>query len=1340
MIQDRSDAIWPLTTAQRGLWMGTQLAPPGATFNIAEAVEITGEIEPDLFVRALTQISAEAETTRIRIIMTADGPMQQVVPSVRAEFPVVDMTAEADPEGAAHIWMRAHIMKRVDLEHDPLWIGALIKLDAKRFMWFQCCHHIALDGFSAGMLAARLAALYTAFVEGREPEPHGFLPIATLLEQEQSYRASERRETDRRYWLEQLHEAPEAPTLSVRLDRRKNGTDGGFIRRSWTIPPETVERLTSLVRSHGATLPQGLTAILAGYLFRITGQQDFVLGMPFTGRATRILRQVPGLAANVVTLRFRPTRHASFIDLLKQSRRAIQGALRHQQFRYEDLRRDLGFYEMDQHLARFSVNIEPFDYALRFAGAPTRSHNLSNGAMEDLTVFVFDRQDGKGLRVDFDANPSLYMPSELDEHLGRVERLITGLIEDPEAAIGAHDLMDGEERLRRVRQAEDVVRCWPAKDVAALVRDNSLVRPDAVAVIDSVGALSYEGLAADTEWLRGRLVEAGIGAGHLVAVMLPRDRRAVTALLAIAESGAAWLPIDGDGPVERVHAILEDAQPALLITDEQSDMEIPAALPRLVLGGSAGEATLQGSVDRLANSVPRGTAYVTYTSGTTGRPKGVVVSHRSLTNLLLSMREILEFGPRERLLAVTTLTFDIAVLEMLLPLVSAATVVIATREERRDPRLLAAAISRHGVTALQATPTLWQALLGAGEGEALSGLLLLTGGEALPPQLAERLFHLGRALFNLYGPTETTIWSTARRITEGDLTLPPIGYPIANTRLHILDPYGVELPDGVVGELAIAGDGVATGYLGQPRLTAERFPQDIFSGESGARLYRTGDRAVRDAQGLVSTLGRCDDQVKIKGVRVEPAEIESALLRQSGIAQAAVVVERTADTATPSARLVAYLVAGDGAARMDSASLRRSLSTMLLPQMIPSWFHYLDALPRTPNGKLDRRALPRPEAEVLVGQASAHVSPQTPTEQMLAEVWKTVLGVEDIGIHDNFFDLGGDSLSAVQLITALTEKGADLSLGNLFSVPTIAGLVPLFDGAAHAPNSLGELLPIRTAGDAAPIFCIHPVLGVGWSFATLAPHLPQRHPIYALQDAGMFMNDAAPSSMEALINSYLHQIRSVQSSGPYHLIGWSMGGLIAHGLASRLREEGETVALLALLDSYPFLGTVAAPEDMEEAVLIRATMDFLKLEPSEEKGMPDSIDALAERIAEVADLSALPATLGSEFGSIPDFIARLREVTLQNLNLARRYRLGHADADALFLRAASRGGDGADAIVHDTPEVWRSHLGGNLVIHDVDCRHQDMLLPVHAAQLGGIITGYLNAMRSDCDAVDRVSA
>lgn len=1327
MTQYASEQLLPLTTAQRGLWIGSQIAPPGSTFNIAEAVEILGDIEPQLFVQAIAQISEEAETTRIQIVQTPEGPMQRVVPSLRTDFPFVDMSAEPDPDAAAHAWMRTRILAERDLEQDALWVSALLKLGPQRFLWLQCCHHIALDGFTGGMLAARLAEVYTALVEKRAPEPHGFLPITMLVEHEQSYRDSERRETDRNYWVEQLRDVPDAPTLSMRLDRRNNlasGAHGGFIRRSWTIPAEMVERLRALVRSHGATLPQGLTAMLAAYLFRMTGKEDFVVGMPMTGRGSRALRQVPGLVANVVALRFRPVRETSFVELLTQSRRVLQSALRHQQFRYEDLRRELGFNEINQHLARFSVNIEPFDYSLRFGGATARNHNLSNGAMEDLTVFMFDRQDGEGIRMDFDANPGLYTHEELDAHLARVERLMSAVLADPEAALVAHDLIGDDERRRWAAQVREAQRVWPADDVHALVRRQAGDRPDAPAVIDAVGRLAYRGLADDVEALRRQLAAAGVGPGHLVAVLLPRDRRLVTALLAIAESGAAWLPLNGHGPVDRLHAILEDARPSLVLCD--ADMDLPIVAPRLVLAAVGAAGVLHGGTADPAPRVPAGTAYVTYTSGTTGRPKGVVVSHANLRNLLLSMQETLSIAPDERLLAITTVTFDIAVLELLLPLVAGATVVVATREEAGDPKSLAAAIARHGVTALQATPTMWQAILGAGQGEALRGLLLLTGGEVLSGLLAERLLGLGRAVFNLYGPTETTIWSTAQQIGAADLALPAIGRPLANTQLHIVDAYGIQLPDGAIGELAIGGDGVATGYLGQPALTAERFPSDPFSDDAGARLYRTGDRAVRDADGVVRTLGRNDDQIKIKGVRAEPAEIESALLRLPGIEQAAVVLERDGD----GAMLVAYVVAGAGQPPADAAKLRRSLSTMLLPQMIPSRFQYLDALPRTPNGKLDRRALPRPGVEDARENA-ASVQPRTPTERMLAEIWRAVLGVEDIGIHDNFFDRGGDSLSAVHLMTALAERGADLSLGHLFTEPTIAGLAPLFENTARRAGFLDMVLPLRSGGDAAPLFCLHPVLGVGWSFATLAPHLPQRHPVYALQDIGLLQGDTRPTSLEALVEIYLAEIRAVQPVGPYHLIGWSMGGLIAHGITSRLRSAGEEVALLALLDSYPFLGTEADPEDMEETVLIRAAMDFLKLQPDPGAPMPETADALVELIAAAIDMGDLPSNLGDEIGDVPAFIERLRAVTVHNLGLARRYRPGHADSDALFLRAALRGGDGAGAVIHDSPTVWRSHLGGTLAIHEIDCRHQDMMLPAHAARIGSIITRHLDARARD---------
>ena len=809
MIREQSPLLMPLTTAQRGMWMGSKLANAATTFNLAEAIEIFGQLDTALFVRALQLLALEVETTRVRIVETSSGPMQEVLPEVRTEFPVLDLSTVADPDAAAHDWMMSRVVAPVDLNRDPLWTGAVLRLAPDRFIWFHCCHHVAIDGYSGGLIAARVAELYTALTEGRAPIPHAFLPVGTLLEAESEYRSSPRHETDRTYWLDHLKNPPAAVSLATGLRPRNPGAKGGFIRRAVTISHETVAHLSALGREHNATLPQVLVAILAAYAFRLTGQADLVLGMPVSGRSSA-LRLVPGMAANAVALRFAMATGLSFVEILDQARRAMRGCLRHQRFRYEDLRRELGLHEPGQQITRFGVNIEPFDYDLRFGGLQGRSLNLSNGAIEDLTVFVFDRQDGHGLSMVFDANPNLYAPDELEAHAARAARMIDLVLAAPREAIGHHDLLSEADQTL-LRRANDTARTWPGPNVAALVRAAAGRHPARIAIIDSRGSSPYGEMALEIRRLSQQLVQSGIGPGDLVAVLLPRDRRMVVALLAIVEAGAAWLPLDPNGPPERLRGIMADAGPALLLTAAGIEPPSIAGVPCRL--HETGEVAIWRTP--AGPGVPPDTAYVAYTSGTTGAPKGVIVPHAALGNLLFAMQESLAFEPSERLLSVTTLSFDIAILELFLPLMTGASVAIATEGDVRDPQRLAALIARHSITAMQATPSLWMAILGAGQGDSLRGLLLLSGGEPLSPYLAENLHLLGRALFNLYGPTETTIWSSCHRISRADIAAPPVGRPIANTQLHVLGAGGTPLPPHVVGDLAIGGDGVANGYLGQ---------------------------------------------------------------------------------------------------------------------------------------------------------------------------------------------------------------------------------------------------------------------------------------------------------------------------------------------------------------------------------------------------------------------------------------------------------------------------------------------------------------------------------------------
>ncbi|MGH6628127.1 MAG: amino acid adenylation domain-containing protein, partial [Burkholderiales bacterium] len=849
--------------------------------NVAEAVEICGPIHPRIFQQALRQLVCEAETLRVRVIEYEGKPRQIVRPVYEGEFPYIDVSGKANPRAAAEAWMMEEVIRAVDLARDSLWVAALFKIAAERYFWYQRGHHVVYDGYSAGMIARRLAELYTAFVAGRDPATCEFGPLQALVEAEATYRDSDRLHRDRAFWKEQLAHLPEAVTLA-RGERRPSM--GGLRRSIGYLSRETTRRLHELGKQTAASLPQVLIGLIAVYYHLATGANDLVVGMPVSGRVNRALRRSPGMVANVVAIRLSFTPRMTAAELFTQVARVVRQALRHQQYRYEDLRRDLGLVNQTQQIAWLGVNIEPFDYQLSFAGAGAIGHNLSNGSAEDLTVFVYDRGNDSDLRFDFDANPALYSMAELDEHRRRLMRVIDSVLTSPEQPLRRIDILGEEERKRLLFDWNDTTAPVPTLSLPAMIGRQTRLTPKAVAVVFQGTVLSYEELNERSVHEARRLIAHGVKPGDIVAVALPRSEQLVVTLLAITRSGAAYLPLDPDEPPERIAMVLDDASPVALIT--LPEMNERFSYTGLLLAPESLDTSLAATPHEPDLAAPEATVYVLYTSGSTGRPKGVEITHRNLGNFLQGMQRQLALTVKDRFLAVTTVAFDVAGLELFLPLTVGARVVIATGEVVRDPPALARLIGSSGATHMQATPSLWRVLLASAETR-LDCVHALVGGEALTAELASRLLHLAARLTQFYGPTETTVWSTAIELNQIGTEPPPIGRPIMNTQLYVLDEYGQPVPTGAVGELYIGGAGVARGYLNRPQLTEERFLPDPFT-NNGNRLYRTGDRVRWNADAVLEFVARADNQLKIRGHRVEPGEIETLLVQHPAIAEAVV--------------------------------------------------------------------------------------------------------------------------------------------------------------------------------------------------------------------------------------------------------------------------------------------------------------------------------------------------------------------------------------------------------------------------------------------------------------------
>jgi amino acid adenylation domain-containing protein len=769
------------------------------------------------------------------------------------------------------------------------------------------------------------------------------------------------------------------------------------------------------------------------------------------------------------------------------------------------------------------------------------------GVSQDLWLAAERRPDTVTLLIDYDVD--LYEPDTAHRLLAHVRTLLDAGLRDSSAPVAELPLLDPDERSLILDRWNATARAYPHTCVDLLVAAQAARTPDAVAVECDGECLTFAELERRASCLAYHLQTLGVGPGVLVGLALERSVELLVGLLGILKTGGAYVPIDPTYPRERQAYMLQDADVPVLVTQNPLLERVPADSARPVCldrdWNEIKRAKPKGAIKR----DPEQLAYVIYTSGSTGQPKGVEIPHRALANFLSTMRERPGLDADDVLAAVTTLSFDIAGLELFLPLSVGGKVVIAPQGASGDPRLLAELLSSAGANVMQATPTTWRMLLESGW-RGRPGFKALCGGEALPAALAHDLLAAGIELWNMYGPTETTIWSTTCRLRVGEPVT--IGRPIANTTLYILDSRLQPLPIGVPGELHIGGDGLAHGYRNRPDLTAERFLPNPFG---SGRIYKTGDLARYRGDGTVEYLGRLDHQVKVRGYRIELGEIETFLGRHPAVASAVCVARD--EGAGP--ELVAYIVPTD--TPVSVARLRRYLVEHLPSYMIPSAIVSLPALPLTPNGKIDRQALPPPARERMVEDEA--VLPRTALEQQLARIWERILGVSPIGVTDNFFDLGASSLVAAQLFAEIEHELANaLPLGAMFRAPTIETLAALME-KPETGQRWTSLVPIQPHGTRPPIFCVHGGAGTILHLEPLARALGDDQPFYGLQSRGLYGGVAPLRTVEAMASHYLSELREVQPHGPYYFAGYCFGGIVAFEMAQRMLAEGEDVAMLA---------------------------------------------------------------------------------------------------------------------------------------------------------------------------------
>ncbi|MGM1064624.1 amino acid adenylation domain-containing protein [Saccharothrix sp. Mg75] len=1029
----------PLSAAQKGVWFAHQLDATGQVFNCAEVLEFDGPLDVGAFTAAWRQVRAEADALRVERVVDEDGLVQVVAAAEPAdepvELPVLDLSGEPDPGRAADEWTAAERATPVDLAAGPVSAAALILLGGQRARFYCRVHHIVTDAYSMRLLHRTLADRYTALVTGSAPAQPPLRSLTALLDADLRYRESPAHQADLEFWTNRFADLPESMRVPP-IGAPDPDPDPVAWRTTRAFDDAALARMREVAERTGATWQVVLLAAVAAYLRRLTGRRDVVLGLPTSGRRGVAVRQVAGMAASMVPLRVDVAPTATLTDVVRLLSAELSRGLPHERLRHDEAVRALGVAGGDNGFLGPLVNFTPFDDEFSFAGTTARARNLAAGPPIDLSVNVHG-QDGGPVSLVFEAEPRLHGRRGVEEHADRFTAFALDVTAAPDRPVESFDLLSHAERHELLVRRNDTGRPVPDGDIAELVERRARRAPDAVAVVHGSTELTYRELDERAEWLADRLAARDVGPEDVVALLLPRTPDLVVSMLAVLKAGAAFLPIDLANPPERIAHLLTDAGARCVVSDAATEPTLPPTSVEVLLAEdtrpTVGRAAPRRPVD------PANPAYVIYTSGSTGTPKGVVEPRSALCNMVFD--NIPRYGMHEntRVLQLVSPGVDASVADIWPALVAGGRLVLAPPAAELPFDRLVELLRDHRITHLALPP----AVLANVPAVDLPDLeTLLTGGEDVDQRLCRR-WGPGRRMLNMYGPTEAGVGTTGSAPLTGE-SRPDIGTPLRNMRVYVLDAELRPTVPGAAGELYVAGAGLARGYLGRAALTADRFLPCPY-GPPGARMYRTGDLVRWRADGNLEYVGRTDDQIKIRGARIEPGEVETVLAGLEDVAAAAVVADKGPHGRM---RLLAYVVPAAGAA-LEPDAVRRAAQRFLPNHMVPDAVVLLDALPLTPAGKLDRRGLPSPEGVAVAPTAPDEAGPVKVVRDLLREV----LGVAEIGPDESFFDRGGDSIIALQLVSLARQHGLELTAREVFAHPTAAGLAEVARalGAGTAP-------------------------------------------------------------------------------------------------------------------------------------------------------------------------------------------------------------------------------------------------------------------------------------------------
>jgi amino acid adenylation domain-containing protein len=1327
-IPRRSQNEAQLSFAQQRLWFLEQLQPGMIAYNLAQVLRLTGHLDESALERAINALVDRHEVLRTAFRVVGGTPVQIVVSKREITLPVVDLSHVpiANRDAEARSLALAEVHRRFDLTVDGLIRPVLYRFAPDEHVLCLTMHHIVTDGWSLAILTRQLGDAYAAYSDGR-PLSFPDLPIqyADYSQWQRAYLQGTVLERELAYWRNKL---AGFTSLDLATDRPRPAVQsyaGAHYR--FSISNTISDQLRGLSRSEGVTLFMTLLAAFKVLLARYTGQEDIVIGSPVAGRTRQELEGLIGIFVNTLPLRTDLSGDPSFRDLLKRVKETCLDAYAHQEVPFEKLVEEL---RPERDLSRNPI----FQVVLALQNVPRAELTLGgvllspvdfdrHAAQFDLTLFLFETNEG--LKGAIEYSTDLFEASTIERMVGHFQVLLENISTDPDQVISRVGMLTAKERQWLIHDLNATRTLYPRDHrIHELFEMQAAQTPQAIALVQGDRSLTYGEVNRRANAVAHRIRELGVARGDVVGIWMRRSPELVVGLLGVLKAGAAYAPFDLASPPERMRLMLEDAKVSVLVTDPELAARLPGEIVRAVCLTPGTDELGTDGID--ANPVSAGgpldLAYVMYTSGSTGRPKGVAVPHRAVVRLVKNTNYA-HLSADQVFLQLAPVSFDASTLEIWGALLNGARLVLFPGE---IPSLdqIAGVLEQHQVTILWLTAGLFHQVVEERIDALRTIRQLLAGGDVLSaPHVRQVLARVpGCRVINGYGPTENTTFTCCHSMTDAARVGAnvPIGRPIANTRVYILDRHMQPVPVGVRGELWAGGDGLAIGYLNRPDLTSERFVPCPHADAPGELLYRTGDFARYLSDGTIQFLGRSDDQVKIRGFRIELGEVEAGLMRHPAVRQAVVVVR---DEPATGKRLVAYLMA-EPEERINARELRTFLKASLPDYMIPSAFIWLDEFPLTPNGKVDRRALPAPKREVTEETAEATRAPWNELEVRLARLWEDTLSVKPVGRHDNFFDLGGHSLLAARLFARLEKEfHRKLPLSVLFEAPTVAEMAALIQEEGWSA-SWRSLVPIQPKGSRPPLFALPGVGGNVIGYLQLAELLGKDQPFYGLQARGLDGKERPLTSMEEIAAHHVTELRTVQPHGPYFLLGLCVGGVIAYEMAQQLVRDGEKIGMLGMLDTWPG----APARRIRTSPLVDRGVVFVRLVFRRLKDysltfarlpMKERWRFIANRISKVKSMAAERNPLGDAGHEFSQTIIERANVRALDKYVIRPY-----PGQILYFFAENRR---VRIVRGDARSVWRRSAGGGYEQHTLPTDDSGkMLNEPHVRVLAKHLRAYLD--------------